>query len=261
MAILPDFPLPSNPETVVRFREATVSDAMDFSEVSPDCEEQAITLLLERLQQPEKYSDPRLWTGQDRRFALFMYKVYTEGDADTPLTYRCAHCQKPHTVAVTYKDLMESCKDMQGKPLRDVVHEGRAIIVHPLLGRDLEEIEQATFALDQEENPKEARKIEARIRLMNALFCMDIPALGEGTELDRRAAVEAFVLALPASEYKTLFGKVLLALRDMEHGIPSIYAGGRLHIVTPPVVCPNHPTKGGQSLQFPFRAGDFIPHV
>ena len=63
MGFLPDFTLSSNPEITVRLREATVEDAIDFSELDPAFEEEATTVFLDRMQAPEKYTDPRCWTG------------------------------------------------------------------------------------------------------------------------------------------------------------------------------------------------------
>lgn len=44
MGFLPDFTLSSNPEITVRLREATVEDAIDFSELDPAFEEEATTV-------------------------------------------------------------------------------------------------------------------------------------------------------------------------------------------------------------------------
>lgn len=262
MSTLPDFTLPSDAATTVRLREATVSDAVDFSEIDPDCEEEATSIFLDRLQDPAKYSDPRLWTGEDRRFALYMYKVNTEQYADIPLTYTCRVCGKPHTTSVRYADLLAASKDMEGKALRDVVHDGHAIFVHPLLGRDLETIERAYVALRDEEDPLKARKLSVRIKVMHALFCIDIPALGEGqTELERRPAVEKYLMAMKTVEFKALFDKVSSAIEDMRHGLPSLYRNGKLHISVPPVVCPETPGSEAVELSFPFHAADCIPHV
>lgn len=262
MSTLPDFTLPSNEEIIVRLREATVADAVDFSEIDPDCEEEATSIFLDRLQDPAKYSDPRLWTGEDRRFALYMYKVNTEQFADIPLTYSCRVCEKTHTTSVRYADLLAACKDIEGKPLRDVTHAGHAIYVHPLLGRDLETIERAYIALRDEDDPLKARRLNVRLKVMHPLFCIDIPALGDGqTELERRPAVEKYLMSMKAVEFKTLFEKVNNALEDMRHGLPSFYRNGQLQISVPPVVCPNTPGSEAVKLSFPFHATDCIPHV
>ena len=49
--MLCEFSLPSQPEKKIRLKEATVSDAIDFSGIDPDCEEQATTVFLERVQE------------------------------------------------------------------------------------------------------------------------------------------------------------------------------------------------------------------
>ena len=88
------FNLPSNPEVIVCLHEATVSDAIDFSSIDPECEEEATSLFLERVQEKESFSNPREWTGEDRRYALFMYFVNTTTYKTIPLTYKCSICGK-----------------------------------------------------------------------------------------------------------------------------------------------------------------------
>ena len=44
--MLCEFTLPSNPERKVRLREATVADAIDFSSIDPDFEEEVTSLFL-----------------------------------------------------------------------------------------------------------------------------------------------------------------------------------------------------------------------
>lgn len=106
MGFLPDFTLSSNPEITVRLREATVEDAIDFSELDPAFEEEATTVFLDRMQAPEKYTDPRCWTAQDRRHALFMYRLHTEEYDSMPMAYFCTACQKEHAVSVKYADIL-----------------------------------------------------------------------------------------------------------------------------------------------------------
>ena len=68
MGFLPDFTLSSNPEITVRLREATVEDAIDFSELDPAFEEEATTVFLDRMQAPEKYTAmPSSCTGCTRK--------------------------------------------------------------------------------------------------------------------------------------------------------------------------------------------------
>ena len=120
--MLCEFSLPSQPEKKIRLKEATVSDAIDFSGIDPDCEEQATTVFLERVQERDTYSDPRLWTGEDRRFALFTYFVHTARDRSVPLKYTCGICDEEHTVDIELARIMDTYTPIQGKAFRDCVH-------------------------------------------------------------------------------------------------------------------------------------------
>lgn len=268
---LPDFSLPSDPSKTIRLTEATVADAIDFTGIDPLCEEEATTLFLERLQAKDKYSDPRLWTAEDRRYALFYYHLQTTQYADIPLTYKCLACSEAahrdvlHTVPVKLAEIAEGYTAITGKPLRDVVHEGHAIIVHPLLGADAEFIEKTRMGILAMEEEKKiiARKEHSQLALLRILCCIDIPAMDGKTEQDRRKAVEAFILGMTTSEFKQFSAKVMGALAEMHHGLPSIYRDGQILLESPPVYCPEGNDKEGPGirLQFPFRAFDYIPRV
>ena len=268
---LPDFCLPSDPAKSVRLAEATVADAIDFSEVDPLCEEEVTTLFLERLQAKEKYTDPKNWTVEDRRYALFMYHLHTTQFADLPLTYACQPCSEAaghevtHTVSVKLAAMAEEYTPIAGKPLRDVVHEGHAVIVHPLLGVDAEIIEKTRMgiiALEQEKNTI-ARKERSQLALLRILSCIDIPALEGETEQERRKPVEKFILGMSTTEFQGFSTKVMNALAEMRHGLRSVFKEGRIRLETPPVRCPEGKDKEGPGirLQFPFRAFDCIPRV
>ncbi len=86
--MLCEFSLPSNPKGNLRLREETVAEAIDFSSIDPDCEEEATSLFLEKVQEKETYTDPRQWTGEDRRYALFQYFVSTSTYRSIPLSYK-----------------------------------------------------------------------------------------------------------------------------------------------------------------------------
>ena len=199
MGFLPDFTLSSNPEITVRLREATVEDAIDFSELDPAFEEEATTVFLDRMQAPEKYTDPRCWTAQDRRHALFMYRLHTEEYDSMPMAYFCTACQKEHAVSVKYADILAEYTPLEGKPFRDVIHEGHAVLVHPLLGRDIETLEKQRLIIDESSSPKEQRRAKANLALNRILFCIDIPHLKEGaSEIERRESIKRYVLVYAA---------------------------------------------------------------
>lgn len=268
----PDFELPSDPSKTVRLREASVADAIDFSEIDPQCEEEATTQFLERMQEKEQYSDPRRWTTEDRRFALFMYHVNSSKFPDIPLTYQCDACsegkEKPvlHTVSISLADVIAGYTPMSGKPVRDVIHEGRAVLVHPVYGSDAEMMEKARLDIAEEERAsgKPARKKRNRLGLLRLLCCLDIPGLNpEASEEARRPEVEKFILNMSVEDFKEFNSKVLAAVTEMRHGLNSTFQDGRILLESPPVWCPEGKDKGGPGtrLQFPFRAFDYIPHL
>lgn len=271
-SFLPDFELPSDPSKVVRLREATVADAIDFSEVDPQCEEEATTLFFERLQAKEKYSDPKRWTTEDRRFALFMYHLHTTKFPDIPLTYVCDLCtaatgkRVQHTVSVKLADIAADYTPMTGKPVRDVVHEGHAVLVHPVYGADAELMEKARMDILEEEaaTEKRARKKRSQLGMLRLLSSLDVPGLApDASEEERRSKVEQFILDMGAEEFKEFRSKVLEAVADLRHGLKSTFQDGRVLLETPPVRCEKGRDKEGPGLrlQFPFRAFDYIPNV
>lgn len=271
-SFLPDFELPSDPTKIVRLREATVADAIDFSEVDPQCEEEATTLFFERLQAKEKYSDPKRWTTEDRRFALFMYHLHTTKFPDTPLTYVCDLCsaaqgkEVQHTVSVKLADIADGYTPMKGKPVRDVVHEGHAVLVHPVYGADAELMEKVRMGILEEEKTtkKRARKKRSQLALLRILSSLDVPGLDpEVSEEERRPEVEKFILDMGTEEFKEFSGKVMEAIADMRHGLRSTFKDGRVLLETPPVWCDEGRDKEGPGirLQFPFRAFDYIPNL
>lgn len=262
MGFFPDFTLPSNSDITVRLREATVSDAIDFSDIDPGCEEESTTLFLERMQAREKYTDPRTWTGEDRRYALFMYLLNTTSDRGLAMTYSCSFCNREHTVDIAFSDIVSSYVSMDGKPFRDIVHEGHAILVHPLLGRDLEVLEKTRISIQYTENNSHnvARKKRAQLVMMRVLSSIDMPSCAGNSEMERRPHVEKFLLDMPASEFRMFMIKVSTAHEAMRHGLAMEYdSDGRLVLLVPNVKCPEG--GGVTTLRYPFRAGDYIPHV
>lgn len=268
MAILPDFELPSDPSKTVRLREATVADAIDFSDINRECEEEATTLFLDRLQEKEKYSDPRLWTAEDRRFALFMYHLHTTTEKDYVLEWVCDTCTKDpkkpvkHAVAINLADIASEYTPIEGKPVRDVIHEGHAILVHPLLGKDAELLEKSRMNISLlEKSGEPARKERNQLTFLRLLCCMDIVGLDpDATPEERRPKVEEFITKMSISEFLAFRPKILSAMDSLKHGLRSTFVDGRIMLESPVVYCPEDTAKErGLRLQFPFRTFEYIP--
>lgn len=273
--MLCEFSLPSQPEKKIRLKEATVSDAIDFSGIDPDCEEQATTVFLERVQERDTYSDPRLWTGEDRRFALFTYFVHTARDRSVPLKYTCGICDEEHTVDIELARIMDTYTPIQGKAFREFVHYGHNVIVHPMLGRDLELLETYRYDLrlteDKLENDgltaselrqltEEVRMKRVRMGLFRVMCCIDLPFLdANATPESRRPQVEEYIKQLPAGVFGEFFQNVQEKLREMRHGLKSALIDGRIYLQIPDVRCENVPDAPGVVLHYPFRPFSIIP--
>lgn len=273
--MLCEFSLPSQPEKKIRLKEATVSDAIDFSGIDPDCEEQATTVFLERVQERDTYSDPRLWTGEDRRFALFTYFVHTARDRSVPLKYTCGICDEEHTVDIELARIMDTYTPIQGKAFREFVHYGHNVIVHPMLGRDLELLETYRYDLrlteEKLENDgltaselrqltEEVRMKRVRMGLFRVMCCIDLPFLdANATPESRRPQVEEYIKQLPAGVFGEFFQNVQEKLREMRHGLKSALIDGRIYLQIPDVRCENVPDAPGVVLHYPFRPFSIIP--
>lgn len=273
--MLCEFSLPSQPEKKIRLKEATVSDAIDFSGIDPDCEEQATTVFLERVQERDTYSDPRLWTGEDRRFALFTYFVHTARDRSVPLKYSCGICDEEHTVDIELARIMDTYTPIQGKAFREFVHYGHNVIVHPMLGRDLELLETYRYDLrlteEKLENDgltaselrqltEEVRMKRVRMGLFRVMCCIDLPFLdANATPESRRPQVEEYIKQLPAGVFGEFFQNVQEKLREMRHGLKSALIDGRIYLQIPDVRCENVPDAPGVVLHYPFRPFSIIP--
>ena len=273
--MLCEFSLPSQPEKKIRLKEATVSDAIDFSGIDPDCEEQATTVFLERVQERDTYSDPRLWTGEDRRFALFTYFVHTARDRSVPLKYTCGICDEEHTVDIELARIMDTYTPIQGKAFREFVHYGHNVIVHPMLGRDLELLETYRYDLHLTEEKlehdgltaselrqltEEVRMKRVRMGLFRVMCCIDLPFLDANASPEsRRPQVEEYIKQLPAGVFGEFFQNVQEKLREMRHGLKSALIDGRIYLQIPDVRCENVPDAPGVVLHYPFRPFSIIP--
>ena len=275
--MLCEFSLPSNPKVKVRLREATVAEAIDFSSIDPDCEEEASSLFLETVQEKETYTDPRQWTGEDRRYALFQYFVSTSTYRSIPLSYTCSICGQPHTQDIELKRILEDYTPIKGEAARDFPHEGHNVIVRPLNGADLEDIEKYRYDMliaqqKLEEfraqlSATEIRRVEAEIRakkirmaMLRIICSIDMPHLDQSsTPRERRELVEKKLKEMPAAQFKEFMKKVDKAIFEMRHGLRTTYIDGRIMLEIPDVKCDLNPDAPGVILRYPFRFSDVIP--
>lgn len=278
MSIFPSFTLPSNANITVTLHEASVSDAMDFSGIDPDCEEEATTAFLNRVQEKEGFVDSRTWTGEDRRYALFMYHLNVTQYGTLPVTYMCPHCNEQHTIDIKLADIAQTYTPMSGDPWRDVLFEARSYMVYPLTGEELEILEKHRYELifledelkrllESNSDANTIKELETKIRekrvymsMQRVLFCVDVPVLApEKSRQDRREQVRDYMKGMPASQFARLIEKVMGALAEMRHGLRSTYKNGRIMLEISGVHCDHNPDMPEVVLEYPFRPIDLIP--
>lgn len=269
------FTLPSNPSREIHLREATVADAIDFTGIDPDFEEEATTLFLNKLQERNAFSDSREWTGEDRRFALFQYYLNTSQYDSIPLTF--TYNGERQTQLIPLTKILDTYKILDGKPVRDFAFNGHNVLVAPLRGYELEHLEKQyaevrawQAVLDdpkRQMDEKERRKIQKTVRLKRAAVLMsrvtaylDIPGLDpNSTREGRRQRVREFVEALPMRDLNDLVQRTGECLKEMEHGLLSQYEDGKISLIIPDVVPEGAGEDDKLTLSYPFRFIDVIP--
>lgn len=254
------FNLPSDPGKEIRLREATVGDALDFADIDAGHEEAATSLFLNVVQGKATFYDARLWTGEDRRFALIWYFLHTEQDTGFTVSYDCDYCGKEHTFTFDLKELAADYTNIKGKAECEFEFEGQKVIVRPLNGTCLEELEMERMALADIETRKgvqsgEFRKQKAMINLKSLAMRCEFP--GVATE-----EKEKKILSLKVKQVERLLEEVGIRLADLHHGLASEYKDGKIFLVSPEHTCPEKADKEAKTrIRVPFRACDFIPQL
>lgn len=253
--IIPAFSLPSNPTKNIQLREATVADAIDFADTDEGHNEEVTTLFLNRVQHKELYFDAKLWTAEDRNFALYWYWMHTTKEPEVPLTYDCSFCGKSHTWLLDMRLLAENYQAIEGKPERDIEFNEHKITVKPLSGADMEELELEGLGLEaiaesQGAQSKEYRKTAAKLKLDRFLRLLTF----------KEGDAEKIIMETSASDFEDLVSKVSEALEAMKHGLSDLrYDDAGAYFLTPPHKCPEPEKEGETRLRVPFRAQDYIP--
>lgn len=272
--MIAEFQLPSDPKVKVKLREATVADAIEFSCVDPRAEEAATTLFLNKVQE-EPATDAGLWTGEDRRYALFQYHLNTTRDRTLPVTFTCPRCGGTHSTDVTLAQILEGYRPMQGEPFRETVLDGHNVRIFPVKGHDLELLERYRFDLEAtkalpktgltpaqiSERERHIREKETRNSVFRLLCQIDVPSFQGATPEDRRPQVEELIKGLPAGMFSDFLASVADALAEMRHGLATVWEDGELKMVFSGIHCPEDPAGEPFPLHFQFRPFTFIPTV
>ncbi|MBT2909720.1 hypothetical protein PL84_03875 [Vibrio anguillarum] len=260
------FSLPSKPIQQVLLREATTAEALDFCDVLPEHEEALTTKFLNTIQDKAAFSDCVRWTAQDRRLALFWYWIHTTEDTFISLDYKCPHCKAMHTHEFDMRDLADGYKEIEGMASRDLSFNGRKIVISPLDGFAMEELENmrlALLALHDNSTAAERHKAEIRFKkLMHSLYLADDH---EESAYKRQATLNNWLRELPETQFKSLQEQVDDALESMEHGLPcKITSDGKVMLRSPTHVCPTMAKENKEvttELLLPFRDYFRIPRV
>ncbi|KIF50977.1 hypothetical protein [Vibrio owensii] len=261
------FSLPSKPIQQVLIREATTAETLDFCDVLPEHEESLTTKFLNTIQDKESFTDCQQWTAEDRRLALFWYWIHTTDDTFVSLDYECPHCQEMHTNEFDLRDLAEGYQEIEGMASRDLSFEGRKLVISPLTGKDMEELENMRLALmmEKEGSPAATRK-QAEIRFHKLKAALYMADDHEEKPYKRESNLNNWLRELPETKYKALKSHVTAALESMTHGLPSkIMDDGKIMLRSPRHVCPTIKAKENKEvtteLLLPFRDYSRIPRV
>ena len=283
--MLPRFSLPSRPDILITMREATVAETLDFAGVSVGHEEEVTTLFLNTVQDKASFVDCRTWTAEDRRYALYWYYSNTPGDKDGPLSYECQHCGELHHFLQDYRKLDETYKPIQGLPERELEWEGEKVIVRPVDGYGMEELEEMQLVLDEigDENGGEYQRQAALMRFTRFELAVsfadpgnwanriadklkskkDLEAEGKAKAAELRAAKRKKLMSMSYGKFEQFAGLVVEKLLEMEHGLNSIYEGGKVFLITPPHQCPKKKDdkEATTRIRVTFRNSDYIPRL
>ncbi len=269
---IPPFPLPSCFTEVVHFRVPTVDDAMLFSELDESQEETVTTQFLNHIQNLDKQkevNDSALWTGEDRRTALWWIFIATQDDPTLTVSYPCGHCGESHHVDVRLPDLAERSTVLQKKPQQEIEcdikgQHIKGVIVRPLNGQSCEAIELLRNIRDSFEfGSLDYRKANREMMLHELAHVVTFPSEPNADDQDEVIAHRLELIKSMAvdTEFRSMCASVEMALRSMRHGLLTQYHEGSYMLVADREPCPNQEGDDSNLLLLPFRNNDFIPNL
>ncbi len=259
MLIAP-FTLPSDPVKEITLNEATVEDAISLLDINEGREEAATTLFLNRIQRAP-VSDSRQWTGDDRRFALLWYFVSTETDHTMSVAYKC-ECGEEHSFDFDLANLLDQYKPIKEAAMREIDFEGNRLVIQPLNGKALEDLELEYLALKSLEEAGEEgaaiRKQRTRANLKSLAYAVSY-INPDGNLKDHEYTAEQ-VEGFGVGKFERLIDTVSGHLADMAHGLESVCEDGRIYLYAPEHQCPNR-KEVKTRVWVRFRSNDFLPQL
>lgn len=265
--MISEFKQPSNPANKIYLRQATVAEAMPFSDVSELHSEKMTTQFLNTIQLADRATDAKHWTEGDRLTALLWYWIHTAKEQSVSLSYSCQHCGQEHVNYFPFRTLFEGFGDLAGKPFREYDFKDRKVIFKPVTGEGLEACEEVRREIQDTdistgklipltEQGKDQLTLERLLWSFNFLNEKDLDSRRE------------WVMNLTLNEYWELLDLMDEAAESMAHGIPHKWDEGDLCIYTPLHECirkyelPEDKKEGAVSRQlWPFLGCDYISSV
>jgi hypothetical protein len=255
------FSLPSNANIQIQLREATVADAIDFADVDDGHEEELTTMFLGRMQDTGTVRDPRKWTAEDRRFALYWYWLHTTKDHDVALSYDCRHCGANHIYLQNFRDLADHYTPIDSPAEREGSWKGEKIMVRPLTGTDMEALERMRLGLNAAraggEKSAAYKKGQAMMMFERLVLSLAFTGDKDPDKATRSEKLRKKIMGLTLDQFAEFTDLVFGKLGEMKHGLEMEYEDGRLYLIMPPHQCPE---RGEQTrLRYTFRNSDYIP--
>ncbi len=272
---IPDFPLPSHPKTVIKFRTPTVQDAMDYSEVNPDFEERTTTQYLNAMQ-VGTVSDSALWTAQDRRTAVWWIYISANPEPSATFSYECMHCKQTHYMDLDLFRLDETAKYLEREPV--IKHKLQTCgqlkewSIVPLDGRAQEILERyrVNNLSPLSKGSKEYLAEKLKIRLMKDALRTRLP--DDPTDYEEAASRRYSLITQMdcATEYPALAARIRQSEDVLAHGLACVIEDGEVFLLSPPHYCTTKKKevsgdgKGEvpyTNLLFGFRPHQFFPQL
>jgi hypothetical protein len=240
------FSLPSNPSHIVKIREATVADCISLADVNDAREEAATTVFLDAV----CGEDSRLWTADDRRFALLWYYIHTEQDHFYKIEYEC-DCGETHKFKLDLKDVLDAYRPIDGPAERKIVVRGDEYVVVPLSGAAMESLELERIGIDaiscEKGDGPEVAKARLQMHLNELIY-----------KISGNTHMESRIVEMSVGYARELITAVDDAISEMAHGIDTVYENGRIYILSPPHKCEKEVVT---RCRVRFRCLDFIPEL
>lgn len=260
------FPLPSNPFTEIIFRSPTVSDSMEYIDISPEDMERVTTQYLNALQ-VGALNDSGLWTQQDRRTALWWIFVNSRDDAYLTYTYDCGHCGKVHHADVDMSELGETITLLTVPPFVECSIPVEGVPTNwkicPLSGRDAEVLERIRFTLP-ESTDKGFHAAMTQLRLSELALMTRTDTDPDDYTLAADHRLEMIKRMHLGHEFPALVARIQLMTRDLKHGLDMEVSNLGVRLQLPLQPCKE--IKEGEAPKFtnlraPFLNSEFIARL